>query len=94
MMMKQSSDGEQERSRECGKQRSCGEKGSSRELRKRVIGSPGEEVVSLHLATTPGQEIEEEILTDETWKEMNAVSSEETISKLWAQVQQLQGKLI
>ena len=93
-MMKKSSDGEQERSREYGKQRNCGEKGSIRELRKRVIGSPGEEVVSLHLATTPGQEIEEEILADETWKEMNALSSDKTISKLWARVQQLQGKLI
>ena len=48
MMMKQSGDGEQERIREYEKQRSCGEKDRSREFRKRVIGSPGEEVVSLH----------------------------------------------
>ena len=48
-MMKQIGDGEQERSREYGRQRSCEEKERSREFRKRVTGSLGEEVLSLHI---------------------------------------------
>ena len=76
------------------KEKVNGSEERSSQFKKQVNGSTGEEALLLHLATTPGQEIDEEILTNETWKGVKSISSDKVIAKLLTQVQQLQGKVI
>ena len=77
-MMKQSDDGEQERSREYEKQRSCDERERNREFRKQVIGSPGEEVVSLHFGDHARTINKEEISMHEAWNQKEKRTLNET----------------
>ena len=92
-MMKHSVDGEQERSRECERQRGRDEEERIGEFSKRVIGSPGEEVISLHFGdhtrTLNGEEISMHETYNHSERETEIDLLQDVVKRLQQEIQDM-----